>query len=121
MIKPKKNTRVLGKRGEEAAFGYLSSQGYVPLITNYMPSRSCEADIIALKDNTLVGVEVKSLSKDPWAREDIARRVNAKKRSKVRKATLGFSRSSLVPFTSVRLDVVSIAKGEVVHYMGVEN
>lgn len=119
MKKQKTNSRTIGKSGEERALLYLSSQGFVSLSSNYMPSRSCEADIIAYDRGVLVGVEVKSLSNLSWAEEDIAKRVNKRKQEKVKKATLSFSHQSAVPFTSVRLDVVSLTKDKIVHYKGV--
>ena len=119
--KAKPNNRQAGKEGEERALMYLSSQGFIPVATNYMPSSSCEADIIAYDRGTLVGVEVKSLQRLSWDEEDIAKRVNLRKRNKVKRASYSFATKSLVPFTSLRLDVVSLTKGKIVHYKGVES
>lgn len=99
---------------------YLSSQGLIPIATNYMPTASYEADIIAYDRGTLVGIEVKSLQSLAWSEEDIAKRVNSRKRNKVKKAVYSFATKSLVPFTSLRLDVMSLTSDKIIHYKGVE-
>ncbi len=49
-----------GKYGEELAKNFLIKKGYKILETNYRYSRIAEIDIIALKNNTLHFVEVKT-------------------------------------------------------------
>ena len=54
----------IGKNGEEIAKTYLEKQGYKILEQNKRFSRFCEIDIIALDNNTLVFVEVKTRKTD---------------------------------------------------------
>ncbi|MEC4116504.1 YraN family protein [Myroides phaeus] len=51
----------IGEGGEKAAVAYLKERGYDILIVNYVAQKG-EIDIIALKDNILVFVEVKTRS-----------------------------------------------------------
>ena len=49
----------LGKRGEDAAVNYLIEKGYQILRRNYRYLKA-EVDIIAKKDDVIIGVEVKT-------------------------------------------------------------
>ena len=53
--------RYVGQLGEDAAVKYLKKNGYKVILRNVHEGRS-EIDIIALKDKTLVFVEVKTRS-----------------------------------------------------------
>ena len=55
----------LGKYGEELALKYLRNAGFQIRCTNWR-FRKYEVDIIAVKDNTLVFVEVKTRSENFW-------------------------------------------------------
>ncbi|MBU1110201.1 YraN family protein [Patescibacteria group bacterium] len=50
----------LGQLGENLAAKYLEKQGYKILACNYSPKRWGEIDIIAIDDDTLVFIEVKT-------------------------------------------------------------
>ena len=54
------NTKITGNAGENKAADYLTGKGYSILARNWR-TKSGEIDIIAVKDETLVFVEVKSL------------------------------------------------------------
>ena len=54
------NTKSTGNAGEQKASDYLVSKGYAILGRNWR-TKTGEIDIIALKDETLVFIEVKSL------------------------------------------------------------
>ena len=54
------NTKITGNAGEKKAADYLTGKGYSILARNWR-TKSGEIDIIAVKDETLVFVEVKSL------------------------------------------------------------
>ena len=56
---------VLGKQGEEYAAQYLEKEGYEILDRNWMSGHK-DLDIVAVKDNTLVFVEVKTRSSMDW-------------------------------------------------------
>jgi len=56
-----------GNAGERAAFRFLVSNGYKPLVRNYR-SRWGELDLICRDKGTLVFVEVKSRDREAWGR-----------------------------------------------------
>ena len=51
----------LGKSGEEIAANYLEKRGYVVLAKNYRYLKA-EVDLIVQRENTIIGVEVKTRS-----------------------------------------------------------
>jgi putative endonuclease len=57
------NTRIIGAEAEELAVEFLQNQGYKIIERNYF-NKFGEIDIIALKNNLLNFVEVKSLTKE---------------------------------------------------------
>ncbi len=59
--------RKIGDIGEEAACKYLTNKGYVLIARNYWKPWG-EIDIVAEKGNTLVFVEVKSVTREPLSR-----------------------------------------------------
>ena len=54
------NTKITGNKGEQTACEYLVQKGYAILGRNWR-TKTGEVDIIALKDEFIVFVEVKSL------------------------------------------------------------
>lgn len=54
------DTWELGQNGEEIAGDYLMKQGYRILHRNWNLHKGCELDLVALKDNELHFVEVKT-------------------------------------------------------------
>lgn len=99
---------------------YLSFFGIRVLSHSYVSSIRDEVDIIALDGQTLVFIEVKSLSNLEWEEADIVKRVDKRKRNKIRKCAIEFMKKSAVPYTDVRFDVVSVTRNRIVHYKGVE-
>lgn len=80
---PGGSTYETGRAGEEYAVAYLKAEGYEILCRNYRYRRA-EIDILALKGNCLVVVEVKTRSggfyealSDSVSRQKIARLVKA--------------------------------------------
>ena len=57
------STTEIGKRGEQIAADYLAGKGYAILGRNMVIARR-EVDILAMADNKLVGVEVKTRKDD---------------------------------------------------------
>ena len=53
----------LGQNGEELAADYLMKQGYRILHRNWNLHKGCELDIVAIKDNELHFIEVKTRSR----------------------------------------------------------
>ena len=58
--KSKKDKKRTGNIGEQHASNYLQSNGYKVIETNYTPGRWGEIDIIAIKNNEIIFVEVKT-------------------------------------------------------------
>lgn len=79
----------LGKRGESVAARYLRRKGFRILARNWR-ARSGEVDIIALENDTLVFVEVKSRTLAD--RGDPLWRIDARKAGRIRRAALGYRR-----------------------------
>lgn len=73
-----KSTKLIGDKGEEKAASYLSEKGYEIICRNWKDDGG-EIDIIALKDQTLVFVEVKTL---PNATVDMLRSVLGQEKQK---------------------------------------
>jgi len=61
---PEVNSRAKGTRGEELSVSYLKENGFEILDRNYYAKKFGEIDIIALKDEVLHFVEVKSSNRD---------------------------------------------------------
>jgi putative endonuclease len=70
----------LGKKGEEIALNYLVDEGYKILAKNWRFKKT-EIDIIALKDDLIVVVEVKTRSY-PYT-ENLSEIVNLKKQKTI--------------------------------------
>ena len=77
--------KLLGRNGEKLTVNYLKKLGYKILETNYKTSFG-EADIIALKDNSLCFIEVKTRSSTKYGTPGQA--VNYKKQKKYRDLAL---------------------------------
>ncbi|MGL4583411.1 MAG: YraN family protein [Flavobacterium sp.] len=96
----------VGKEGEDAAVQFLIDLGYIILHRNYKGDKA-EIDIVALFNNLLVIVEVKTRSSVDFILPQDA--VNARKRKQLIKATNcyveEFDRTE-----EVRLDIIAIHK-----------
>ena len=68
----------LGKSGEEIAANYLEKRGYVVLAKNYRYLKA-EVDLIVQRENTIIGVEVKTRSaRDFGNPQDFIKKANPK-------------------------------------------
>ncbi len=69
--------KILGAKGEKMVAGFLSKNGYEVVVKNWR-CRHLEIDIIAVKENTVHFVEVKSLSSneltEPYIKVDNTKR-----------------------------------------------
>jgi putative endonuclease len=115
------STTQKGARGEDAAVAYLESRGWKVLERNFRV-RAGEIDIIARQGDTVAFVEVKSWTSVP--REDLARSVGPRKRSRIaRAARLFLSRRPDLADAHQRFDVVFLAgeRGGIEHIAGAFN
>ena len=64
MVKHELNNTIIGNRNEELALEFLEAEGFFVLERNYYARKLGEIDIIALHDNVLHFVEVKSAQAD---------------------------------------------------------
>lgn len=96
----------LGKLGEDFAAKYLLEKGYKILDRNWIYQKK-ELDIVALKDNLLVVVEVKSRSTDYF--EHPADAITLSKIKFLVRATQGYVDSKEIE-QEVRFDVISVIK-----------
>ena len=94
----------LGKTGEDLAAEYLIKKGYQILERNWRSGHK-EIDILALKDDTLVVVEVKTRKTNDYGEPDIA--VGAYKQQMLIWAADAYVRYKNLD-VDVRFDIISI-------------
>ena len=109
----------LGKLGEHIAARYLRRWGYKILERNYRTAAG-EADLVCVKEDTVVLVEVKTRLGADALPEDA---ITAEKIRKYRRITLDYLRTHEW-FESVRLDALAInivrpRRAQVHHFMGI--
>jgi len=95
----------LGKRGEKLAAQFMESEGYLILNCNYKPKKY-EIDIIAIKKDILVFVEVKTRSSDYFG--DPAESVTPKKENHIAEAAAEFIENYKGEYMDIRYDIISI-------------
>ena len=100
-----------GRKGESIAVQYLKSQGFRILETNWRNGHD-EIDIIALDENELVIVEVKTLSSEYFGYPEEA--VNKKKQNFLIRATQAYVDQNEIDL-EIRYDIVSIYLKEQSH------
>lgn len=103
--KSKVSPKKLGERGEDAAARFLKARGYEILERNWKCFAG-EADIIALDEDALVFVEVKT-------RKDVSKgfpseAVGAKKRERYERIALAYLQNADFVDIRVRFDIISI-------------
>ncbi|NLW90132.1 MAG: YraN family protein [Syntrophomonadaceae bacterium] len=99
------NKRELGRQGEEMAARYLKKQGYQILERNYH-TRYGELDIICIKRNELVFVEVKTRRSIQYGTPEEA--ITPRKMDHLRKAAFIYIEASHPNFRELRFDVITI-------------
>lgn len=105
-LEKKKRAHKLGEDGEQAATRYLDEHGYLILERNYRCGH-LEVDIIALDQDELVFVEVKTRTDDSVISPIEA--VDRRKRKNIIMAADAYIRSNNRPET-VRFDIIAIVK-----------
>lgn len=106
------NKREKGKKNEDLAVEFLKSKGYNILQRNFY-TRSGEIDIVALKDDTVVFVEVRSFSKSYFGLPQES--INKTKIKKIVKAAQQFLYKYNLTGKNVRFDVVAIFQDSITH------
>ncbi|MFA9290147.1 MAG: YraN family protein [Solirubrobacteraceae bacterium] len=97
---------ILGKRGEEEAINFLIKKEYIIKETNWRNKKSkSEIDIIALKDNNLIIVEVKTRERNKVQNPEEA--VNIKKTKLLIKLANIYIEENNVEL-EVRFDIISV-------------
>ncbi len=110
-------SRLVGQHYEQLAGEYLISQGYIIIGRNYT-TKYGEIDLIAIKDDVLVFVEVKYRRSRTYGRA--YEYVGAKKIAKIKRAAWHFIHSTKAPIPEdYRIDVVSIDGDDVTVYENV--
>ena len=100
-----------GRRAEDLAHRYLQKQGMMVIARNYRtPTGSGELDIVAMDQDTLVIVEVKSRSSTEYGLPE--RNVDRDKAVRVKRGAEDFARRAGIPLERVRFDVLAIVFGD---------
>jgi len=114
---PRDERKLIGKKGEELAYGYLRKLGYAILEKNYRCPFG-EIDIIARDKKTLVFVEVKSRTTDDFGYPEEA--VGKDKQRKIVLCAQQYLLKNEKDNTPVRFDVIAIKMGnnrtEITHF-----
>lgn len=96
-----------GQRGEELAAAFLKKKGYSILETNWH-FLQFEVDIIALQDDTMVVVEVKTRNSKLFGEPETF--VNRQKQNNLIKAANAYIQRYQLDF-EVRFDIISVFTG----------
>ena len=96
----------LGQEGEDRAARFLEKQGYRILERNYH-TKSGEIDLIAMHQDELVFVEVKTRTSGAFGAPELA--VDTRKQQRMVKAALGYLKYKNLHQVPCRFDVVAIS------------
>lgn len=94
---------LIGKMGEEISARYLKKKDYRIISRNYY-SNFGELDLVCVKDDTIVFVEVKTRKNEDYGYANQS--VNCKKQSRIRKTAVKFINSNDLYNFKYRFDVV---------------
>ena len=97
--------RALGQQGEEIAARYLQKEGYRILSRNYR-TRYGELDIICLKNEALIFVEVKTRRSESFGSAEEA--ITSKKIEHIKKVALLYLTNNQTKYKEIRFDVITI-------------
>jgi putative endonuclease len=106
------NKTEIGREGEAKAEMFLIDKGYTIIARNYRYKRS-EIDLIVLKENWLVFVEVKLRTSKAFGFPEES--VNATKRKKILEGAAQYLQETNWQ-GNVRYDIVAIHKNEIEHF-----
>jgi putative endonuclease len=97
----------LGGSGEEEAVRFLEKKGYRILEKNFKYGKG-EIDIIAMDNNTLVFVEVKTKFSEGYGEPE--EWVTRRKQAQIGRVAMGYLQKKSIKDMDCRFDVVSIVK-----------
>lgn len=101
-----KNARIkLGSQGEDIAAKYLQERGYKILQRNFR-SRYGEIDIICIREQTVVFVEVKTRTNTSFGSPEES--ITKTKQQHIHTVALNFLTTYPYPFKEIRFDVIGI-------------
>ncbi|MCL2228881.1 MAG: YraN family protein [Firmicutes bacterium] len=111
------NTRTKGNTGEDLATDFLIKNGFTILARNYCISKNFqggEIDIVALKNDVIHFIEVKSRNTDTYGSG--AESVGFTKQKNIRKIATHFLTSNkLYDEVYTSLDIIEVTNGEIDH------
>ncbi|QTA38917.1 YraN family protein [Thermosipho ferrireducens] len=110
------STRFSWKSAENAAISFLKRKGYKILSRNFR-TKFGEIDIIALDDDTLVFIEVKSGNSD---KVDPFERITNQKISKIERVAefyMNYNRNFV--YSRTRIDAIKVHKNKIFHQKGI--
>lgn len=105
LLKPMNNRLVIGQSGEERAALFLQEQGYEIVQKNYRHQKF-EIDIIALKQNVLHFVEVKTRQHKMFGEPIEA--ITREKIQHIKQAANEFLHTTTIPFVGIQFDAIGI-------------
>lgn len=107
-----KTTKIIGDEAEYVAMKYLVEQNYLIYEQQYRYSRS-EIDLIVMKENELIFVEVKYRKNDKYGFPEIA--VNVKKEEKIKEGAEAYIQK-IDWKKNVRFDIIAIVGSQIEHF-----
>ncbi len=110
------NRREWGKEGEELAVSFLTDKNFEILEQNYFAGRRGEIDIIAIKDNLVLFVEVKTRNSTDGQYGGAIRAISNKKIASLRKTAEYFLVKHPEYYKkqyTYRFDLITIEDGEI--------
>ena len=107
-----KTTKIIGDEAEYVAMNYLIQHNYLIYEKNYRYSKS-EIDLIVMKDNQLIFVEVKYRKNDKYGFPEIA--VNRKKEEKIKEGATAYIQQ-IDWKKHVRFDIIAIVGSQIEHF-----
>jgi putative endonuclease len=101
------SSQASGRRGEDLAHRFLQRLGFNVVARNFHSrSGSGEIDLIAWDGDTLVFVEVKSLSSDSYSAPD--RAIDRLKQELILRTAIDYVRRGPAPYPRVRFDIINV-------------
>ncbi|MBG0787131.1 MAG: YraN family protein [Anaerolineaceae bacterium] len=118
MTENKTYQQQVGRQGEDLAADYLQKQGYQLLDRNYL-SRFGEVDLVAVKDEVIVFVEVKARTNDRFGLPEAS--VTPEKLEKIYDTALFWLQEHPEMPDDWRVDVIAIQLDKAFHVQDIQH